>query len=89
MVWKIEFDSDVVKDLKKISKPEQNKILKYLSEKIANLEDPRSTGKPLKGSLGGLWRYRVGDYRAICKIEDKSITILVLGVAHRKNVYKN
>lgn len=87
MAWKIDFDPGVAKDLKKISKPEQKKILKYIKEKIAPLENPRSTGKALKGSFGGLWRYRCGDYRIITKIEDKSIVILVLAIGHRKKIY--
>lgn len=87
MTWKIEFDSGVVKDLKKVSKPEQKRILHYLTKRVAALENPRSSGKALKGSLGGLWRYRVGDYRAICKIEDKTITVLVIAIKHRKDAY--
>ena len=87
MTWTIEFDQSTVKDLKKISKQAQRKILKYLTHKIANLENPRSTGKPLKGSFGGLWRYRIGNYRALCKIEDEIVTVLVIAIKHRKNAY--
>ncbi len=56
--------------------------------KVANLEDPRSLGKPLSGSLSGLWRYRVGSYRIIASIEDLDIRILVVKIAHRKEVYR-
>ena len=55
---------------------------------IAKLEDPRSRGKALTGNLAGLWRYRVGDYRIICDIEDGVLVILVVDVAHRREVYQ-
>ena len=55
---------------------------------IAKLEDPRSRGKALTGNLAGLWRYRVGDYRIICDIEDGVLLILVVDVAHRREVYQ-
>lgn len=87
MAWTIEFDQSTVKDLKRISKPEQKRILKHLTQKVANLDNPRSIGKALTGSFSGLWCYRIGDYRALCKIEDEVITILVIAIKHRKNAY--
>ena len=57
-------------------------------EEIANLDDPRSRGKALTGNLAGLWRYRVGDYRVVCDIEDGVLVILVVDVAHRREVYR-
>lgn len=87
MVWKIEFDVDVEKDLKKLGYPAQKKIIKYLKEKIAPAYNPCLFGKPLTGNLSGLWRYRVGDYRIIAKIEKEIFVILVIEVGHRKNVY--
>lgn len=60
-----------------------------MRERVANMENPRSTGKALSGSvLSGLWRYRVGDYRILCNIEDEKIYILVVAIGHRRNVYK-
>lgn len=87
MIWKIEFDSDVEKDLKKLGHIAQKRILKYLKEKIATSVDPRLLGKSLTGDLNGFWRYRVGDYRVISKIEDDVFIVLVVKVGHRKNVY--
>ena len=85
--WKIEFDSDVEKDLRKLSHSAQQRIIKYLKEKIIPVENPRTLGKPLSGDLSGIWRYRVGDYRILAKIEDENFIILVVHVGHRKNVY--
>ncbi|KTD20359.1 type II toxin-antitoxin system RelE family toxin [Legionella londiniensis] len=87
MTWKIEFDADVEKDLRKLGHTAQKRILTYLKEKVMSSNDPRSLGKSLSGDLTGLWRYRVGDYRILAKIEDNNLTILVVHVGHRKNVY--
>ena len=57
-------------------------------DEIAKLEDPRSRGKALTGNLAGVWRYRVGDYRILCDINDGRLVILVVDVAHRREVYK-
>ena len=59
-----------------------------MDERIADLEDPHNSGKALKGPLGGLWRYRVGDYRIICEIRDGELCILVLELGNRKAVYR-
>ena len=65
------------------------RILKFVRERVAKLENPRSLGKPLQGSrLGEFWRYRVGDYRLICKIEDDRLLVLVLRSGHRKEIYR-
>ena len=87
MIWKIEFDSDVEKDLKKLGHTAQKRVIKFLKEKIATEHDPRTHGKVLSGSLTGLWRYRVGDYRIIAKIEDDVFIVLVVKVGHRKDIY--
>jgi len=87
LAWKIEFDTDVEKDLKKLGHTAQKKIISYLKDKIIPMSDPRTLGKPLAGDLSGLWRYRVGDYRIIAKIEDNDFIILVIHVGHRKNIY--
>ncbi|MCX7116364.1 MAG: type II toxin-antitoxin system RelE/ParE family toxin [Legionellales bacterium] len=87
MIWKIEFDSDVEKDLRKLGHTSQKRIIKFLKEKIATAQDPRAYGKALSGNLMELWRYRVGDYRVISKIEDDVFTVLVIKVGHRKEIY--
>ncbi len=87
MSWKIEFDSEVEKDLKKLGREAQKRILEYLKERIAKSNNPRDFGKPLRGKLSGFWRYRVGDYRLICRIFDEEILVLVIKAGHRKNIY--
>jgi mRNA interferase RelE/StbE len=89
MRWKIEVDPAAERELDRLDPQSARSILKYLHERVAPLEDPRSIGKPLKGpQFGEFWRYRVGDYRVIVRIEDYVLLILVLRIGHRKNVYK-
>lgn len=79
---------DAKKDLKKLDKSIQKKVSAYLDE-VAELENPRSRGKGLSSNLHGLWRYRVGDYRILCKIKDEELIILVLEVGHRSKIYSD
>jgi mRNA interferase RelE/StbE len=88
LIWKVRIDTHAVKQLKKLDKPIQKKIINFLNNKISGCNNPRYLGKPLKGKLSGLWRYRLGDYRIICKIQDYKVTVLVLNIKHRKNIYK-
>ncbi len=89
MVWKVEFDSAALKDMRRLGRDAQTRIVRYLRERIAPAENPRRFGKALHGDKSGLWRYRVGDYRLLCRIEDKVLMVLVIAVGHRKDVYKS
>ncbi len=59
-----------------------------MDERVAPSDDPRELGMALKGSLGDLWRYRVGDFRILCDIQDRKVTILVLQIGNRREVYR-
>jgi mRNA interferase RelE/StbE len=87
LAWSVEFTLTAEKQLKKLDKKWQALILDYLEDDIATLENPRSRGKALVGDRKGLWRYRLGDYRAICKIEDDQMIIVAVALGHRKNIY--
>lgn len=90
MAWKIKVEGQAIKELAKLDKPMARRITKFLRERVALLDDPRSIGEALKGSrLGEFWKYRVGDYRVICSIEDGELCILVIRVGNRKEVYKS
>ena len=89
MAWKIELSAQVDRDLAKLDPPQTKRNLKFLRERVAPLDNPRSLGQALQGSrLGEFWKYRVGDYRLICKLEDDRLLILVLRVGHRKEIYR-
>ena len=76
------------KELRKLDRAVAARIVRTLEERIATLDDPRTVGSALVGEHAGYWRWRIGDYRVIAKIEDERITILVIRVAHRREVYR-
>ena len=88
MAWRIEFDPAAAKELNQLGATQALRIVKFLSTRLAKLEDPRSIGEALKGRLGQLWKYRIGDYRIIADIRDKVLIILVVRVGHRREVYR-
>ena len=89
MVWRIELTATAAKQLAKFDRGEAKRITAYLRQRLASLEDPRSTGKALTGpQLGTYWRYRVGDYRLICNIQDDALCILVIELGNRREIYR-
>ena len=89
MAWRVELSSGADREIGKLDPRNRKRILRFLSDRVAKLENPRSIGKSLQGSmLGEFWRYRVGDYRLICKIEDNRLVVLVLRIGHRRDVYR-
>jgi mRNA interferase RelE/StbE len=88
-MWIVEFEDAARKELRKLDRQAQQAILRYLRERIATHEDPRRFGKALSHELAGLWRYRIQNYRLICSIEDQKLTVLVLRVEHRKDIYED
>ena len=87
LAWTIEFSDDAKRDLRKLDKSIQRQIYRYLSARVACADDPTEFGKGLKHELNGLWRYRVGDYRILCRIEEEALIVLVVEVGHRSTVY--
>lgn len=87
MSWAYRFTESALKELKDLDRGAQVEILAYLDTRIATAADPRRFGKPLKAKLAGLWRYRIRDFRLICRIQDEQLLVLVVRVGHRKNVY--
>jgi mRNA interferase RelE/StbE len=75
------------RDFSKLDKPIQRRVFRYLHERIANAQDARDFGKPLQHHLAALWRYRVGDFRILCQIEDERLTVLVVEIAYRGVAY--
>lgn len=88
-VWRIEFLPEAARELNKLDPQHNKRILKFLNERVSRSQNPREIGAALKGSkFGGYWKYRVGDYRVISKIEDDQWMILVVRVAHRQQAYR-
>lgn len=88
MAWTIEFLPDAVKELKKLDRSVARRIITTLEERIATLDDPRTLGSALTGDHAGYWRWRIGDYRVVARVEDERVVIIVVRVAHRREVYR-
>lgn len=88
MAWMIDYTDTAKEQLRKLDKPVARRIVDFMDERIAEADNPRQTGEALTGSLGDLWRYRVGDYRVICDIQDEVLRVLVVQVGNRGKVYR-
>jgi mRNA interferase RelE/StbE len=89
MAWSIEIGPRAQRQLKQLDQQVARRLSRFLYERIASLENPRSIGEALKGTeFGDLWKYRVGDYRIIASIEDKLVRILVVRIGNRREVYR-
>ena len=86
-MWTIEWERKALKDAKKLDKSARQRIVNYLEKRVLSSQNPYQFGKPLKGNKLGLWRYRVGDYRILCQIEESRLVVLVVAVGHRKDIY--
>jgi mRNA interferase RelE/StbE len=85
LTWKIDLSDGARKDLRSLDPQNQKKILSYLRKRVT--QNPRAFGKQLVGNKAGLWRYRVQDFRIVCRIENEKLIILVVAVGHRKEIY--
>jgi mRNA interferase RelE/StbE len=89
LAWQIEFDPDALKDLRKLDKPIQIRLVGFLRTRVSSLTNPRDIGEALSGQrLGSYWKYRVGDWRIICDIQDQKILVRVLRIGNRREVYR-
>ncbi len=88
MAWTIEFTETAKVQLRKLDKPIARRVMDFMGERVAVTDDPRQIGKALTGQFSGLWRYRVGDVRVICAIEDGALRVLVVRIGNRREVYR-
>ena len=87
MTYRVETTSRFDKEFKKLDKYTQRMIKAWITKNLIDCENPRIHGKALTANRKGQWRYRIGDYRLICAIEDDELIILALSVGHRREVY--
>ena len=87
-MYQVKFTDSALKQLQKIDKQTMRLIKNWIVKNLVDCEDPRVHGKPLTGSLKGVWRYRVGDYRLFADIRDYALMIIIFDVGHRKDIYK-
>ena len=86
--WQVEFLPRARRRFAKLAEMDRVRILRFLTERVATAENPRRIGEALKGPPTGLWRYRVGDFRIIVSIEDERVTVLVLEIGNRRDIYR-
>lgn len=87
MIWRLETTSRFDKEFKKLDRYTQRMLKNWIAKNLQDTSDPRFHGKTLSGNLRDLWRYRIGDYRLICQLEDDRLVILTLSVGHRRDAY--
>jgi mRNA interferase RelE/StbE len=89
LAYEIEFDPEAVKDLRKLDRSIQARLLGFLRQRVAPLENPRDLGEALTGAtLGSYWKYRAGDWRIICDIQDRRLIVRVLRLGNRRDIYR-
>lgn len=88
MTYKVVFTEHSIKQFSKLDRQTQILIQKWIKKNLEGCTDPRAHGKGLTANRSGQWRYRIGDYRIICDIDDEKVTIIVIEVGHRSKVYK-
>ena len=85
-MWTVDFDAKVDKEMARLAPKDRQRILRFLRERVAPLANPGDLGEALAGPLSGYWKYRVGDYRVIAKIEDRQLIVLVVRIGNRRVV---
>ncbi len=88
MAWTVEISGSAQKQLAKLDRPAAARILDWLESRLEGAGTPRHFGEALRGELAGLWRYRIGDFRVICEIQDQRLVIHALSIGHRREIYR-
>ncbi|WP_312796273.1 type II toxin-antitoxin system RelE/ParE family toxin [Tianweitania sp.] len=88
MGWKVRFEKRAEKDLRRLGHTAQVRILQFIRDRLVETDNPREVGESLHGPLGKYWKYRVGEYRLIAALEDDIVTISIIRVGHRGDVYR-
>ena len=87
MNWTVEYGPRARRQLRNLDRQVARRIADYMDERVASRDNPRDIGHALHGRWSGHWRYRVGDYRVICDIQDAALIVLVVEVGGRGEVY--
>jgi mRNA interferase RelE/StbE len=88
LAWTIKYAESAIKQLRKLDKADARRIADFMDKRVAASNAPRQMGKALQGPLGDFWSYRVGDFRILCDIQDEVLTVLVLQIGNRREVYR-
>ena len=86
--YDVELTERFKKEFRKLDEYTQKMLRAWIDKNLVDCENTRQHGKGLSANLSGQWRYRIGDYRLICQIDDGKLIILALTVGHRRDIYK-
>ena len=89
MSWDYRLESSALRNLRDLGPSVRADIFAYLDLRVRGATDPRQFGRPLRGDLKGYWRYRVRDYRVLCRFEDNILIVVVIAVGHRASIYED
>jgi mRNA interferase RelE/StbE len=87
LAWTVEVGDVAERQLRRLDRPVQKRLLDWLDDRLEGCKNPRHFGEALRGDLAGLWRYRIGDYRIICQLQDERLVVLAISIGHRRDVY--
>ena len=87
MSWDYRLEASALRDLRRLGPSVKSEVIAYLDQRVRGADDPRQFGKTLRGALKGYWRYRVRDYRVLCRLENKVLIVVVVAIGHRSTVY--
>ncbi len=88
MAWTIEYSNSARKELRKLDRQVAKRIVTFMDDRVGPSDNPRNLGKALVGTLDRYWAYRVGDYRIICEIHDTVLSVMVIDLGNRREVYR-
>jgi len=88
LAWTVEISDVAERQLRKLDRQIHKRILDWLDDRLEGCKNPRHFGEPLKGDHAGFWRYRIGNYRVLCEIQDQYVVVLVLTIGLRKQAYR-
>ena len=88
MAWTVEISDVAERQLQKLDRQIQTRIIDWLNDRLEGCKNPRHFGESLKGNYAGFWRYRIVNYRVLCDIQDQNVVVLILTIGHRKQVYR-
>ena len=88
MAWRVRFEKRALKDMARLGSVDRERIARFIRDRIASRDDPREIGEALTGPFAGRSKYRVGDYRIIASIDDGAVTIIVIRIGNRREVYR-
>jgi len=86
LAWTVEIGDFAERQLRKLDRQVQKRLLDWLDDRLEGCKNPRHFGEPLKGDLSGMWRYLVRDFRIVCEIQDRRLVVLALAVGHRRQI---